>query len=211
MIEWRSWYDEFILYADAEFARLYQYLDQTGILENTWIILTSDHGELFERGVVGHITPMMFEPVLKVPLLIFEPGRKSRLDVYDMTSGIDLLPTLLQVTGMSIPNWVEGEVLPPYAEEVPNLERDIYSIKVVGDIKDQPIEKGTIALVRGDYKLIYYFGYQELDQSGDLVELYHIQNDPDEFNNLYPARREIANDLLSAVKSKLAEVNRPFR
>ena len=120
-------------------------------------------------------------------------------------------PTLLQAAGQNLPEWVEGEVLPPYAEKSPNSERDIFSIKVVGSIKDQPIEKGTIALIRGDYKLIYYFGYQELDQTGDLVELYHLINDPDELNNLVPTQPELAKDLLSAVQSKLAEVNQPYR
>ena len=45
-------YDEYILYVDAEFSRLYEMLEQNNILENTILILTTDHGEMFERGVV---------------------------------------------------------------------------------------------------------------------------------------------------------------
>jgi len=208
--KWHDWYDEFILYADAEFARLYQYLEQTGILENTWVILTSDHGDLFERGGVGHITPMMFEPVIKVPLLVFEPGRKSRLDIYDKTSGIDLLPTLLQVTGMEIPEWIEGEVLPPFAEKLSNRERDIFSLRAVGSDKDQPIEKATVTLTRGDYKLIYYFTYPELKQSGDLVELFHIRHDPNELTSLHLSHQDISDEMLSVIKEKLSEANQPY-
>src|SRR5215216_2786937 len=43
----RSWYDEFILYLDREFGRLFDYFESSGVLEDTWVILTSDHGELF--------------------------------------------------------------------------------------------------------------------------------------------------------------------
>ena len=89
----RQRYDEFICYADAEFARLYDYMDQSGWLDNTWLILTSDHGEIFNYGIRGHDTPVMYQPLLQVPLVIFEPGRKTRLDVYENTSGVDLLPT----------------------------------------------------------------------------------------------------------------------
>ena len=53
------------------------FLQSTGALENNWIVLTSDHGELFERGLRGHQTPMLYEPLIRVPLLIFEPGRED--------------------------------------------------------------------------------------------------------------------------------------
>ncbi len=111
---WRTWYDEFILYVDAEFARLYELMQQSGLLENTWIILTSDHGELFERGISGHLTPVLYEPVVRIPLLIFEPGRNAKLNVSTPTSAIDLLPTLMHITGGDIPPWVEGGILPPF-------------------------------------------------------------------------------------------------
>ena len=78
----RTEYDEYILYVDREFGRFYDHLEENGFLENTWIVLTSDHGEMFERGIEGHRTPVLYEPVVRVPLLIFEPGRESRTDIY---------------------------------------------------------------------------------------------------------------------------------
>lgn len=49
-VESRRMYDEFLLYVDAEFQRLFDKLSKDGILDNTIVILTSDHGEMFERG-----------------------------------------------------------------------------------------------------------------------------------------------------------------
>ena len=208
--KWRTWYDEFILYADAEFARLYNSLEQAGVLENTWVILTSDHGELFERGVVGHKTPMMFQSVLKVPLIIFEPGRKSRLDVLENTSSIDVLPTLMKVTGQDIPTWIEGELLPPFNQNARSKDRDIYSMHIVGSDKHQPVVKASMVLYRGDYKLVYYFGYKETENQDGVVELYNVKKDPEELNKLSSIKPDITNEMLQTIKAKLAEVNKPY-
>ncbi|MFN2127945.1 MAG: sulfatase, partial [Anaerolineales bacterium] len=58
----RRWYDEYILYVDSEFGRLVDSLEQQGFMENTNIIFTSDHGEMFERGISEHVTPTLFDP-----------------------------------------------------------------------------------------------------------------------------------------------------
>ncbi|MBK9781639.1 MAG: sulfatase-like hydrolase/transferase [Anaerolineales bacterium] len=50
----RSQYDEFVLgNVDHEFGRLFEKLEAAGILEDTWLVFTSDHGEFFERGIWG--------------------------------------------------------------------------------------------------------------------------------------------------------------
>jgi len=208
--KWRTLYDEFILYADAEFARLYNSLEQAGVLENTWVILTSDHGELFERGVIGHMAPMMFQPVLKIPLIIFEPGRKSRLDVLENTSSIDVLPTLMKVTKQEIPTWLEGELLPPFNQNARPKDRDIYSMHIVGSDKHQPVAKASMVLYRGEYKLVYYFGYKETENQDEIVELYNVKNDPEELNELSSIKPDITNEMLQTIKAKLAEVNEPY-
>src|SRR5262249_10619123 len=55
----RKNYDEFLAYADDEFGRLYQYLVKSGTLDNTIVVFTSDHGQMLERGLRGHITPLL--------------------------------------------------------------------------------------------------------------------------------------------------------
>src|SRR6266498_5564007 len=73
----RREYDEFILYCDKEFGKLYDHLESSGVLDNSWLILTSDHGEMNERGISGHMTNSLYQPILRVPLMIFEPGRQT--------------------------------------------------------------------------------------------------------------------------------------
>ena len=204
----RENYDEFILYIDSEFGRFFDALESSGLLENTWLVVTSDHGELFERGIEGHSTAVLFQPVVHVPLLIFEPGRTSRLDINTPTSAVDLLPTLLHVTEQDPIDWSEGTLLPPFGET--NPDRNVYTLQARSTAKHAPITEATAVLVKGRYKLVYYFGYKRLELVGERIELYDLEADPEELNNLYTPQHEIGAGLLHDLKSKLAEKNKPY-
>lgn len=206
----RTEYDEYILYVDREFGRFYDRLEQDGLLENTWIVLTSDHGEMFERGIEGHRTPVLYEPVVRVPLLIFEPGRETRTDIHANTSAVDILPTLLHVTGQRRADWAEGVTLPPFAAEEPNPERSVYVVQAEKSEQYGPLTIATISIRKDDYKLMYFYGYNELGEAGERIELYNIKDDPDELNNLYDTEKEIGQELLNEIKAKLEEVNAPY-
>jgi arylsulfatase A-like enzyme len=206
----RREYDEYILYVDREFGRFYDQLERAGLLENTWLVLTSDHGEMFERGIEGHRTPVLYESVVRVPLLIFEPGRESRMDIYENTSAVDILPTLLHVTGQEPASWAEGVILPPFAPEEPEPERSVYVVQAEKSEQYGPLTIATLSIRKGDYKLMYFYGYEELGANGERVELYNIKDDPEELNDLYNVEKEIGQELLDELKAKLKEVNAPY-
>jgi arylsulfatase A-like enzyme len=203
-------YDEYILYVDREFGRFYDHLEKNGLLENTWIVLTSDHGEMFERGIEGHRTPVLYEPVARVPLMIFEPGRTSRVDIHANTSAVDVLPTLLHVTGNKEAGWTEGLVLPPFASGEPDPERSVHVIQAEKSEQFAPLTVATLTLRKGVYKLMYFFGYKELGGDGERFELYNIKDDPEELHDLYDSEKEIGQELLNHLKTKLEEVNTPY-
>lgn len=206
----RQLYDEFILYADAEFYRFYQNLEENGLLENTWIILTSDHGEMFERGVLGHMTQTMYEPLIHIPLVIFEPGQTKRKDVYQLTSATDILPTCLEITGQDIPNWVEGEVLPPYRKDTPDPQRSVYSVEAKYSGLAGPLRPVSSVIIKEKYKLIYYAGYIKYFNEDYLLELYDLENDPEEMNDLSTTHPELANELLDELLTIMSEANDPY-
>lgn len=210
MMKKRTLYDEFVLYVDREFGKFFDHLDRAGLLENTWVVLTSDHGEMFERGINGHTTPVLYDPVIRIPLMIFEPGRKTRTDVHVPTSAIDILPTLLHLTGQPPAPWAEGIMLPPFSDLHPGEDRSVYSLEARKSGKYAPLRVATTALIKGEYKLMYFSGYEELGSKGERVELYDIRNDPEEMNNLFNTKKETAAELLNDLKTKLAEVNEPY-
>jgi arylsulfatase A-like enzyme len=203
------YYDEFILYVDAEFARLYEHLENSGVLDNSWLILTSDHGELFERGIRGHGTPDLYHPVIKVPLLVFPPGQTTRQDIYEHTSAVDILPTIMKITGKadSMPDWLEGRVLPPFGTQP---EREVYAVEGRGTPQNQKMPHGTLSTIRENYKLLTYFGYPELKKNEVAFELFDLDNDPDELEDLSESRPNEANELLKISLEKLAENEKPF-
>ena len=206
----RTDYDEYLLYVDREFGRFYEQLEANGLLENTWIVLTSDHGEMFERGIEGHRTPVLYEPIVRVPLMIFEPGRESRTDVYENTSAVDILPTILHITGQQPANWAECVVLPPFASEAKVQDRNVYVVQAEKSEQFGPLTIATLFIRRGDYKLMYFFGYPEL-KGDERIELYNIKDDPEELNDLYSVEKEIGTELLNELKAKLEAVNTPYR
>ena len=206
----RRRYDEFILYADREFGRFFDNLEKSGLLENTWVVLTSDHGEMFERGIQGHFTPLLYQPVIRVPLMVFEPGQMTRTDIYSNTSAVDVLPTLVHVTGQNPVSWTEGTVLPPFNLE-PDAERNVYVLQAKSNKQFAPITVATTTLVKDSYKLQYFFGYDEIGGLGsERIELYDIKNDPEELNNLSLSKKETTAELLNEIKQKLAEVDEPY-
>jgi arylsulfatase A-like enzyme len=206
----RTDYNQNIAYADAEFARLFKFMENTGLLENTWLVFTTDHGEMFERGIIGHRTEILHEPVIKVPLIIFEPGQTTQRDIFIPTSCIDVLPTLLHVTGQSIPAWVEGEILPPYRNSEPDTGRSIFAVQAKRNGVNNPLTEASVMMVKEQYKLHAYFGYDVLPPDETLYELYDLKNDPEELDNLYSPNKSLARELQNELTQKLDEVNEPY-
>jgi arylsulfatase A-like enzyme len=205
----RQYYDEFILYVDREFGRMVDLLENSGELENTILVLTSDHGEMFERGIVMHVTDALYEPLIRIPLLIFEPGVKSRTDVYEPTSAVDLLPTLAHLSGYQIPQWMEGILLPPYQQTNSPSDRGIYALRSYYAERTEPLSQASIVLVKGRYKLHYYFGYSEIG-SRELVKLFDVKEDPGEMNDLSQLQKDISDEMLKELKASLAEAEKPY-
>jgi arylsulfatase A-like enzyme len=197
--KYRREYDEFIADLDAEFGQLLSNLETSGVLDNSYVIVTSDHGELFERGEQGHASALMYAPVTHIPLLIAAPGQGTRSDFHSLTSNLDLLPTLGHIAGKEIPDWVEGRLLPGFgrAEEA---SRSIFPLMAKDNAAFRPIKQATFTLIKGNYELIFFTGYVG---HADSFELYDLQEDPEELHDLF--RRDIntalqmKNELLEAI------------
>ena len=100
----RDSYDDCIADLDEQLGRLLDELGRRGILERTWLIVTSDHGESFgeQAGVFGHGTSL-YQPQLHVPLVIVPPRgaeRPSRPVVPETASLRDLPATIVDVLGL---------------------------------------------------------------------------------------------------------------
>jgi arylsulfatase len=205
--EQRRFYDEYIAFVDAEFGRFVDFLDRSGVLEDTYFIVTSDHGQLFEREIHGHVTSTLYEPLIHIPLLISKPGQKEREDVLTPTSSVDLLPTLAHIAGKPFPDWCEGQILPTFHQTNPESGRSIYTVEAKMNPKSTSLKVGTVSIMKDRYKLVHYFGYEA---KKDDYEFYDLENDPEELEDLYPSRGKLATELKAELLAKLYDVNRAF-
>mgnify|MGYP005831847873 FL=1 len=185
-------YDEYIANVDFEFGRLLSHFEQSGLLDSSYLVVTSDHGELLERGIKGHVTPVLYEPLVRIPLIISSPGQQERQDIYSPTSSVDLLPSLLQVTGRQLPDWLEGRLLPGLGgQEDP--ERRVFMLEAKSNSAFGRLHQATFAMRRGRYKMILYRGYERIGQ--DLVEIYDLEADPEEMHDLSQQQSALVADL----------------
>lgn len=102
-------YDGEILWFDSQMQRLFAKFEDRGLLDESWIVFTSDHGEgLWDHRIQAH-GQEVFEEQLRVPLFIRPPGGlDARVDIELPISLIDLAPTMLELVGVDVPATFEG-------------------------------------------------------------------------------------------------------
>ncbi len=183
-------YDGEIRYTDEYLGRLFGFLRERGIFDETLVTVTADHGdEFFEHGKKGH-RRTLYDEVLLVPLIMRLPGRiPAGKVVTEQARLIDLAPTLLALAGVEPP---EGFGLtrldPDYAG------RDLSVYWRDPEPPPPPPAYGQLSYQLGavrtnDWKLIVHL-------TGDpRPELYDLRTDPGEKNNLSDEQTALLDDL----------------
>ena len=192
-------YYAMIAQIDDQFARILEVLEETGQRESTVIIFTSDHGEalgdhgLLEKGC------RFYEGLVRVPLIFSWPGHfQSGLQCHGLVELLDMTATIVDAAGLPQPEYMQGRSLIPIlcGEAPPDQFRDFVRCEYF-DALDQHFTDGTgtFATMYRDrrYKLSVYHGH-------NLGELYDLQEDPWEFNNLWDVAeyQRLKNDLIYA-------------
>ncbi len=110
----KALYDGEITYWDVHLGRLFDRLEAEGILDDSLIVLTSDHGQMFgEHGKWVHRNSL-YEEVLRVPLMVSLPGVLPAGQV--ITTPVvtaDVTPTILELAGLAVPPALDGQSLVP--------------------------------------------------------------------------------------------------
>lgn len=202
--ELRRDYDEFIANLDAEFGRLLDYLDASGLMDTSYVIFTSDHGELFERGETGHVSPLLYEEIVHIPLLIHAPGQNARQDIHSLTSNVDIFPTLAALAGLPEPVTLEGNYLPGLGL-LPPTNRPVWILEASENSQHAPLTRASMVLIHWPYKLFGYWG-QTIE---DGYEFYDLENDPEEVENLFSSH-PLANEFRLEMEAKRRAVDAPY-
>ena len=189
-------YDGCIRYVDDSLARFLDVLEDLDIAENTVIMVTADHGEAFwEHGVDTHGSTV-YDEVLRVPLIVVWPGRfKTPRRVATQVRLIDLMPTVLEMTGTPGDIHGEGVSLLPLIEggQIDNEGRLLpFNVAYAGNGQVKPPE--VRCLRTPDYKVI-------VDTPVSRIEVYDLKADPGETDSLSPDELPDAEALLNLLGS----------
>lgn len=187
-------YDGEVAYADAQAGWLIDRLREGDRVSDALVIVASDHGEgLGEHGEPTHGT-FAYNSTLRVPLILWLPGRIQPATFAPPARLVDVMPTLLDLIGLPAPPGLDGRSLrAAFSGETPYEEAPSY------------FEALNANLTRNWAPLtgLVYRGYKVIDLP--IPELYDLGADPAESQNLYTRQRDLARDL----EARLDRVARP--
>lgn len=190
-------YYAMIAQIDDQFARILEYLDRSGERENTVVIFTSDHGETLGDHGLMYKGCRFYEGLVRVPLIFHWPGKfQSGLRSSGLVELIDLSATLLDLTGVDQPEWMQGRSLLPIlqGDHPPDQWREFVRSEYFQAL--DPYFTGG----RGSFGTMHRTSRYKLSIYHDvgLGELYDLQEDPWEFNNLWesPEHQAIKQQLI---------------
>ena len=170
-------YDAYLQSADRNFGDFLFLIKQHGFFKNSIIIVTSDHGEMFERGFWEHGGPYLYQSLIHIPFLIHLPGQTESRQITSNLSNVDVAPTILELLGCQPPAWMDGSSFKCILEKKPFESGTKYSMNLsfVNDSKD--FQTRSISAIRGNFKIIKYLRFNQ-------YEMYDLGNDPGEKVNL---------------------------
>lgn len=191
-------YDGEIAYMDHYVGEIVSRLDEKGLLDSTLIVIAGDHGEgLGDKSESGHGI-FLYDPTVRVPLILFARGYLPRgMVVESRVRLVDILPTVLDLLGLQPPQGIRGKSLVPFIEGVEKEDREAYLESFYP--RENFGWSELTGLISGPWKYI----------AAPKPELYNLEDDPAEENNLFEARPKISSELKdgldSLIKSAVGE------
>lgn len=189
----RDHYDGGVLAADLQIGRFLAEMERMGKLENTVVVLTSDHGEdLHDHGYFNHRTTLR-DSTTQVPLVLWGAGAAGRRD--DLAEAIDVVPTLLALAGATPPAGLAG--------------RDLLGDGTPPEIVFQEGVLGQLSARTKTHRLTFSgfpltFPHYDLALEAAVLEsghlsLYDLQVDPGEHHNVATQQPDVAEELRGAM------------
>jgi len=182
-----------MLSVDDMVAEIVQELEKHGRLHNTYIFFTSDNGFHLGEHRLREGKSTAYEEDIRVPLIVRGPGVPAHRVVSEMSLNIDLAPTLAELAGVPIPDFVDGRSLKPLLAGVPTPWRHDFFVQY--QTKAHHNLPSFDGLRSTEYLYVEY-------ATGEK-ELYDVREDPHEMHNL---ARTSSPELLSELSKRLSDL-----
>jgi arylsulfatase A-like enzyme len=204
-----------VAYVDHWVGELFDGLAGVRPLDGALVAFTADHGECFENGVWFEHADCMWEPALRVPLIVRHPASfSSGQRIGEQASLVDLAPTVLRAVGLEPPAGLSGRPLQDHTNfgdrhvlvqhpffQASAADRRPQRLAIVRSVAGEPttpilVATERVGLVGAEWKLL---------RTGDVPELYAMTPSPDERTDLVSARPDVAQALGEALQQALGE------
>ncbi len=178
---------------DDQIGRLLITLEETGQLNNTLIIFTSDHGDMAGDHGMTAKGCRFYEGLVRVPLIFwYPPYFQENIESQALVELTDIVPTILELTGLKINNIIQGKSLLPIliGMKSPDFHREFVRSEFYDAAMSNKLNYGTMYRTE-KYKLVVYHGHEK-------GELFDMEKDPEEYTNLWdsPKHQKIKFELM---------------
>jgi arylsulfatase A-like enzyme/lipopolysaccharide biosynthesis regulator YciM len=195
-----NYYDGEISYMDSYIGKIIDKLKENEYFNNTIIVLVGDHGETFgEHKEFASHAIFCYTENIHVPLIFYYPVKKYHHKIINkMVSTVDIMPTILDLLGIKIPRDIQGKSLVPYFKNKKKETGDrlFYMESMYG--KEEMGWAPLTGIIKFPYKYIAL----------PKPELYDLEKDPEEKNNLYFKRKKISKSMDLKLKKMIIDLSK---
>jgi arylsulfatase A-like enzyme len=194
--DWRrltAAYWGYVSMIDAQVGRVLDAVRELGLWDDTAVLFTADHGEFTGAHRLHDKGPAMYDDIYRIPFLARVPGAPEGRVERRFASFLDLTPTILDLAGIEVPEYMDGRSL------VPLIRRE-----------DAPWRDAIFAEFHGHHfpypqRMIRTERYKLVVNPSDINELYDLEADPDELHNrwAHPELRSVRRELLGRLYDEL--------
>jgi arylsulfatase A-like enzyme len=196
-------YAEAIAFFDHHLGEFFAWLKGDDLFDPTLVVVSADHGESFSHGYGGHGGPMLHDDLIRIPLLVKEPGQTVGRRVNVLSEQIDLMPTLLDLAGQPAQGATEGRSLVPALRGKP-MTGPVFSMNFEQNSRFGPLRTGSVAMLEDRWKYVHYTGPIRYPNMPALTDaLYDLQIDPGEIHNLAATEPGVAARMQAAILQQM--------
>lgn len=191
---------------DENIGRVLDSLEKTSRLDDTAVILSSDHGFFLGEWRM-YDKRFMYEPSIRVPLMVRYPRLVKPGSVCEQTAlNVDIVPTMLELAGVDLPATMQGRSLVPLLKGEPPADWRTDWLYEYFEFPGAEHVRPHRGVRNERYKLIHFHKVPKFPGLADEFELYDLQQDPGELINLY-GRPEYA-PLAGQLQARIAELRK---
>jgi arylsulfatase A-like enzyme len=189
-------YDGEISYVDSEIARVLKVMRELGLARNTIVLVVADHGESHgDHGIFfDHFG--LYDPTSRIPMIMTIPGWAGGVRIRALVQSIDIMPTLLELLGLGLPQGVEGVSLVPVLEE-PGAEVNAAAFSELTGNLQASVRTSAWKLISGIRSATLHAG----ETRSGSIELYNLRADPGETANVAGASPGQASALMRRLEA----------